>query len=307
MEGTRKWKKASFTTILLAVISILLCDVPCTVAADYTIRGDVDGPIYLFDGDTCELLLGGHITGGSLWGSIIVFEGSVLNVYGGEVDAYISVELAASASVKIYGETFSVGGTNYNTAGTYEVFITPIVEDQDPPPGSLNGPLTGFYEDGSGINLNIQCAWEKDESSPTGLNNGTVTLVASGSGTGPEEIQIDIKPGSYPNSINLGSNGVVPVAILSSETFDATAVDPNTVELAGEGVAVRGKGSKYLAGEEDVDGDGLMDLVVKVETENLDPDAFQDGGAFLQILDTSDPENPIVVYEGWDEITIVPE
>jgi hypothetical protein len=42
---------------------------------------------------------------------------------------------------------------------------------------------------------------------------------------------IDIKPGSFPNSINLGSGGTVPVAILSSITFDAMKVDPLTVTL----------------------------------------------------------------------------
>ena len=280
-------------------MAILLCDVPCTEAADSIIDGDVSGPIYVYPGDRCELRPGGHVTGGLEWGFIVALPGSVLNVSGGEVDAYISVSL--DASVTIDGKTFSVGGTNYNTAGTYEVFITPI--DPPPPDGSgvLRGPLTGFYEDGSEINLNIECFWVIDASSPTGVNNETVTLVASGSGTGPEEIQIDIKPGSYPNTINLGSNGVVPVAILSSETFDATAVDPNTVELAGAGVAVRGKGSKYLASEEDVDGDGRLDLVVKVETENLDPDQFQDGFAILN-GETFDG----IQFEGSDEITIVP-
>ena len=42
-------------------------------------------------------------------------------------------------------------------------------------------------------------------------------------------VLIDIKPGEYPNTINLGSNGVVPVAILSTLIFDATQVDPLTV------------------------------------------------------------------------------
>lgn len=42
-------------------------------------------------------------------------------------------------------------------------------------------------------------------------------------------VTIDIKPGSYPNSINLGSNGNVLVAIFSTEDFDATTVDPLTV------------------------------------------------------------------------------
>jgi len=118
-------------------------------------------------------------------------------------------------------------------------------------------------------------------------------------------VGIDIKPGSYPNTINLGSNGVVPVGILSGEGFDATAVAPENVFLAGSGVAVRGKGNKYLAHEEDVNGDDLMDLVVQVETENLDPGTFQDGYAVLTIHESSDPASA-VLYQGMDEITIVP-
>jgi len=42
-------------------------------------------------------------------------------------------------------------------------------------------------------------------------------------------IEIDIKPGSDPNSINPNSNGVIPVAILTTDEFDATTVDPDTV------------------------------------------------------------------------------
>jgi virginiamycin B lyase len=78
-------------------------------------------------------------------------------------------------------------------------------------------------------------------------------------------VAIDIKPGSYPNTINLGSNGVVPVAIISSETFDATTVDPMTVKLAGAGVQVKGNGTPlmYL---QDVDKDGRLDIVVHVTT-----------------------------------------
>ena len=117
-------------------------------------------------------------------------------------------------------------------------------------------------------------------------------------------VAIDIKPGSYPNVINLGSHGLVPVAILSSEDFDATTVDPETVELAGADVAVRGKSNKYMAHEEDVNGDGLVDLMVQVATENLDPGSFQDGLAVLtgNLLE----EFGGTPIEGSDEITIVP-
>ena len=41
----------------------------------------------------------------------------------------------------------------------------------------------------------------------------------------------DIKPGSNPNSINLGSGGVVPVAILTTATFDAADVDQASLEI----------------------------------------------------------------------------
>jgi hypothetical protein len=114
-------------------------------------------------------------------------------------------------------------------------------------------------------------------------------------------VEIDIKPGSYPNAINLGSQGLVPVAILSSEQFDANSVDPDTVELAGADVEVRGKSNRFMAHQEDVDGDGLLDLVVQVATANLDPTSLQDGYAVLtgKTFDGQD-------IEGQDEITIVP-
>lgn len=117
----------------------------------------------------------------------------------------------------------------------------------------------------------------------------------------PTEVAIDIKPGSYPNAINLGSHGVVPVAILSSACFDATEVDAGTVNLGGAGVAVRGRGNRLLAHEEDVDGDGLLDLVVQVETENLDPGQLQDGFAILTGSTVGGDG-----FVGRDEITIVP-
>lgn len=46
---------------------------------------------------------------------------------------------------------------------------------------------------------------------------------------------LDIKPMSCPNPLNVKSRGVLPVAILGGEAFDAAMVDPETVRL--EGVA----------------------------------------------------------------------
>ena len=89
------------------------------------------------------------------------------------------------------------------------------------------------------------------------------------------QVGIDIKPGGYPNSINLSSAGVVPVAILSSATFDATQVDPMTIDLMGASVKLVGKKGLPLCHEEDANGDGINDLVCQIYTYELiiDPGA----------------------------------
>ena len=46
-------------------------------------------------------------------------------------------------------------------------------------------------------------------------------------------VPIDIKPQSCPNPLNVKKKGVLPVAILGTENFDVTEVDPATVELEG--------------------------------------------------------------------------
>jgi len=44
--------------------------------------------------------------------------------------------------------------------------------------------------------------------------------------------RLDIKPGSCPNSFNPGSNGVLPVALVGSGSFDVSQVDLSTLRLA---------------------------------------------------------------------------
>ena len=76
-----------------------------------------------------------------------------------------------------------------------------------------------------------------------------------------EPIDIDIKPGSYPNSINLKSKGKVPVAILTTDDFDAYDVDPVTCEFAGA-YPLRWK-------MEDVDNDGDHDMLFHFMTQEI--------------------------------------
>jgi len=113
-------------------------------------------------------------------------------------------------------------------------------------------------------------------------------------------VSVDIKPDSYPNLINPKSRGVVPVAIFSDAAFDATQVDPSTVRVAGAAVAVRGK-AKYLAHACDVNGDGLVDLLVQIETEQLDAVELASGYAAVTGALYDGRE-----FAGQDEVVVVP-
>ena len=73
-------------------------------------------------------------------------------------------------------------------------------------------------------------------------------------------VTIDIMPGDDLNVIVLESNGVLPVAILSSHEFDALSINPASIGISGDEVGLTGKADHYLCQEKDVNQDGLADL-----------------------------------------------
>ena len=88
-------------------------------------------------------------------------------------------------------------------------------------------------------------------------------------------VYVDIKPESCPNPLNVKSKGVLPVAILGTEDFDVTTIDPTSVHLKGV--------PSLRSGLEDVempfDGkclecatvgpDEILDLTLKFDTEEI--------------------------------------
>ena len=71
----------------------------------------------------------------------------------------------------------------------------------------------------------------------------------------------------------LNGNGVLPVAVLATASFDPASLDVETIRLSvdGEGgaaVARRGNGAP-MASAEDVNGDGLADLLLHFRRADL--------------------------------------
>jgi len=82
-------------------------------------------------------------------------------------------------------------------------------------------------------------------------------------------VNLDVRPGTNQTSINLASKGVIPVAILSTSTFDATTVNPLTVKFGATGT----EASPIHWSFTDVNGDGITDILLqfRVRSTGIQP------------------------------------
>lgn len=91
-------------------------------------------------------------------------------------------------------------------------------------------------------------------------------------------VYVDIKPGSWPNPINIGSRGVFAVAICGTTDFDVTTIVPESVRIYIEGIeegvpplcwSYEDVATPYTgepSGGHALGGDGYLDLVFHFDT-----------------------------------------
>ncbi|MDT8304006.1 MAG: hypothetical protein RQ760_21165 [Sedimentisphaerales bacterium] len=252
--------------IVLSAASLLQADETVPVGQTKDINYAVSG--LLFVSGTANLRSGAFAS------SVYVQYEGRLNIYSGTVDLLISVS-RETLGTTIYGTDFAVDSGTIDSDGNW----TP----------DLMGTLTGKYEDGTDIDLWI-------------LSDTSIKLVDIENEEN-DGLIIDIKPGSDENVINLKSRGVVPVAVMTTEDFQAGNINPDSVEFAGA--------SPVRSSLCDVDNDGDMDMLFHFRTQMLNLDETSTEATLtamlksLSMLKSAAAENTGEVLKGKDKVKIM--
>jgi uncharacterized delta-60 repeat protein len=195
--------------------------------------------------------------------------GNVTTDFGGVVfDAAFAVALQANGKIIVAGSAFSFPAADfalarYNPDGSL-----------DPSFGSGGKVTTDF----GGFDVAFGVALQPDGKIVAAGQGGSGSDFALARYLGEPTaitVSVDIKPGSATNPIQLSSNGLIPVAILTTDGFDATTVDPTTVcfgdaDNPGERDCTEAHGTGHI---EDVNGDARPDLLLHYEAgqTGIDP------------------------------------
>jgi hypothetical protein len=167
---------------------------------------------------------------------------------------------------------FSLNTNLSLTAGTYFVVLSSTFTS-----GTLAwGAQTAVPSTVGSVGLSYHATNPPQNTNPAFPPGSNWSIVTSGpDGRGPLQFQIegvpptiqigiDIKPGNFPNSINPRSKGVIPVAVMTTATFDATTVDPTTVFFGVTGT----EAAPVHSDLSDIDRDGDFDMILHFKTQD---------------------------------------
>lgn len=281
---------------LVVCVGILVCLASSVLAEDY------DGPIsgiLIVDGtgDPGTVAVANIYDGATTAGYIQVNAGGEVNLYGGEFtdefgggtyDGWFEITIAGGI-VTFYGTSFTIGGVEI-AEGTTSALVTTY-------PAGGYGFRNVEWTDEAGNSYNI---WV----------DSLVPVYFSPLGEPEPPVKIvDIKPDSEDNTLNLGSNGVVPVAFYGSATLDVENIIVESIGFEGEGgaVALRGKKQNALADIAFVNDDEYPDLIVKIPTSLFAYEVLEEGEVYDAVCHFTAVLTDDSLLEGSDFIRIVHE
>ncbi|OPZ44173.1 MAG: hypothetical protein BWY93_00728 [Euryarchaeota archaeon ADurb.BinA087] len=243
--------------------------------APYHVHGDAGGwPGPTYDETITELNAAGvHVIiltapgAGDYSGLAADTGGSVKSISDGSADI-VDATLAALEEVKtdVWWEIVSIDPeisvtfdkeVEYDVSGGTIVYFTEtITADSCAPAGEYHA------------SVNFSANTYPEEGTVLGTQEITVTVL-------PIPVYVDVKPGSCPNAFNTKQKGVTPVAILGTDEFDVTTIDPKSVMLNGieplrwsyQDVATPYMGTDNCCWE--MGGDGYRDLVLHFDSQAL--------------------------------------
>ena len=151
MKAQNVNKRIALVAILLTCCGVLTADEYYAGGVTVDIDRDVLGYLWVEDA-TVNLYENAHIIDDLFFGDIYATSGSVINIYGGEIDGYLFITTSENgmpeAQVTVFGSDFVVDGVPVDPAAT-ELFL----QDRQ---------LSGVYADGTPFTHKVDCAVTAD-------------------------------------------------------------------------------------------------------------------------------------------------
>jgi uncharacterized delta-60 repeat protein len=204
-------------------------------------------------------------------------DGALDSSFGGDgmvtTDVSAGSEDLGNATVAHADGSFTVAGTTSSTPGesAFAVVRYTATGELDTGFGS-GGKATAEF--GNPINNAFDIAAQPDGKVVVagGTAGGSASDFALARFEGADTamtVEVDVKPESSDNLVPLGANGVVPVAILATASFDASTIEPASVCFgSADDPTRRDCTEKHGTGHfEDVNGDARPDLLLHYEAE----------------------------------------
>ena len=79
-------------------------------------------------------------------------------------------------------------------------------------------------------------------------------------------MEIDLLPDNPENRVDLGRQRLLPIVVFGSAALDVDDLNPRTLSLEADTQNLVGKSDKSLCRQQDLNGDGRMDLLCDIKT-----------------------------------------